>query len=223
MPAVPDLTLKIAIPSAPVVPLTVAAMSVAPRLEEIVTVFPERAAPDSSFTVTVMVDSLTYRTWYLDWSNVKTVSDAQLRGISLGKNVVVRAGTVLVKIQTDPKVYAVEPNGLLRWVPTEARAKALYGNDWAKRVVDVPIIFWGDYNFGPDIITDSYPTGALIKYATLPEVYYVQGAEKRMVAAEAAFTANNFRWINVLPASDMIYFPNGVAITMKEPSLASIY
>jgi hypothetical protein len=168
-------------------------------------------------------NSLTYHTWYLDWSGIKTISDEQLRGIALGKNVTVRSGTVLVKIQTDPKVYAVEPNGLLRWVPTEAMAISLYGTDWAKRVVDVPIIFWVDYNFGPDVTANTYPTGALIKYATLPDVYYVQGSEKRIISTEASFVANNFRWINVLPALDLIYYPNGAPITMKEPSLASIY
>ena len=115
----------------------------------------------------------TYKSWYPDWSGVKTISATDLQGISLGHNVTIRPGTVLLKIETDPKVYAVEPNGLLRWVPTEARAATLYGSAWATKIVDVPMIFWVDYTFGSDITTDIHPTGTLVKYSSSSDVYYV--------------------------------------------------
>ena len=171
----------------------------------------------------IFPNSLTYRTWYLDWSGVKVIPQSQLQGIALGKNVTMRPGTVLVKIESDPKVYAVEPGGILRWIPTEARAIALYGPYWTKRVIDVPAVFWGDYTFGADITTDTHPTGALIQYAGLPDVYYIQGAEKRHIATESAFIANNFRWINVLTVPTAFYYSTGTDITGREPDLASIY
>ena len=133
----------------------------------------------------------TYKSWYTDWTGVKIVPVSQLQGISLGHNVTIRPGTVLLKIETDPKVYAVEPTGLLRWVPTEARALALYGSNWNTQIIDVPLIYWVDYTFGADITTDQHPSGTLIQYTGTTEVYYVQGSEKRHFTG-AAFEANKY-------------------------------
>jgi hypothetical protein len=55
-PEVVDLTVKVATPEAFVVPETVVTVSVAPRLELRVTVFPETTFEFTSFKVTVMVD-----------------------------------------------------------------------------------------------------------------------------------------------------------------------
>jgi hypothetical protein len=165
----------------------------------------------------------TYFTWYSSWSGVKTIPASQLQGIALGKNVTVRPGTKLVKIETDPKVYAVEPGGLLRWVPTEARARTLYGDAWSARVIDIPIVSWGDYTFGADIATDKHPTGALIKYAGVADVYYIQGAEKKKIVTESAFNANRFQWANVLTAPATITYPTGTDITGAETALIRIY
>ncbi|MBI5466286.1 MAG: hypothetical protein HY974_03280 [Candidatus Kerfeldbacteria bacterium] len=56
--------------------------------------------------------------WYKDWSVTKTIPDSQMGTIAIGGTIPYRAGTQLVKIQTDPKVYAVEPSGTLRWIET---------------------------------------------------------------------------------------------------------
>ncbi|MBI5071358.1 Ig-like domain-containing protein [Candidatus Falkowbacteria bacterium] len=164
----------------------------------------------------------TYKSWYPDWSNVKSVTAEELRAIPLGKNVTVRPGTVLVKIDTNPKVYAVEPNGLLRWIPTETRIKTLYGGNWATKIIDVPLAFWGDYFFGSDISTDTHPTGALVQYSGTTDVYYIQGAEKRKVTA-AGFTANNFRSENILAIPTTLSYANGADITGAEEMLMKIY
>ena len=59
---------------------------------------------------------------------MNVVTDAQLAAYAIGGNVTYRPGTRLVKIQSDPKVYAVDAHGVLRWVKTEAAAIALYGS-----------------------------------------------------------------------------------------------
>src|SRR5204863_8267459 len=70
-----------------------------------------------------------YRSWFgADFSKVIRVPDTQLGTIPLGANVTMKEGVYLVKIQSDPKTYAVEPGGVLRWVQTEAQARALYGD-----------------------------------------------------------------------------------------------
>ena len=170
----------------------------------------------------VFPNEKTYKSWYVDFTGIKTISASQLQGLTLGKNVTVRPGTVLLKIQTDPKVYAVEPGGLLRWVPTEARIKILYGDDWATKIIDVPLAFWGDYSFGSDISTDTHPTGALVQYTGTTDKYYIQGAEKRKVTT-AGFAVNNFRSEYVLAIPATLYYAPGVDITGAESALTSIY
>ena len=57
----------------------------------------------------------------------------------------------MVKIISDPKVYAVSRGGLLRWIGTEEIAKALYGNDWNKQIDDVSDAFFFNYRIGDPI------------------------------------------------------------------------
>ncbi|MFA6604135.1 MAG: hypothetical protein WCT10_04885 [Patescibacteria group bacterium] len=87
--------------------------------------------------------------WYVgDFAGVVTVSDTALAQIQLGANVRYRPGVRMVKIQTDPKVYAVDANGVLRWISTEAIATALYGANWNQLIDDVPDSFFTDYAIG---------------------------------------------------------------------------
>ena len=57
----------------------------------------------------------------------------------------------MVKIQTDPKVYAVAKGGALRWVQTEASATALYGASWNTKVDDLSDAFFADYAIGEQV------------------------------------------------------------------------
>ncbi len=102
----------------------------------------------------------TYFTWYADFSTVQTVSDSDLAEIPIGGNVTYRPGVKLVKITTDPKVYAVASDGTLRWVTSEAVAPALYGADWNTKVDDIPDAFFVNYTVGADInnASDFSPT-----------------------------------------------------------------
>lgn len=103
----------------------------------------------------------TYQTWYADFSTVKSIPLSELQVISLsGKNVTYKPGVRLVKITTDPKVYAVGAHATLRWVQTEAVATALYGADWNKKIDDVPDAFFINYKVGSPITStgDYSPT-----------------------------------------------------------------
>ena len=44
----------------------------------------------------------------------------------------------MVKVPSDPKVYAVAQGGVLRWISSEAVAVRLYGADWNKEIDDIP-------------------------------------------------------------------------------------
>ena len=92
-----------------------------------------------------------YFTWYSNFSGVKTISQTELESYPIGGNVTYKPGAKMVKITTDPKVYAVGMNGTLRWVKSEALAKALYGDMWNKQIDDVPDAFFVNYTIGSEI------------------------------------------------------------------------
>ncbi|MEK7529699.1 MAG: hypothetical protein AAB570_02140 [Patescibacteria group bacterium] len=95
----------------------------------------------------VFPNSSTYFTWYENFNGVKFISDAQLGDIPIGGNVTYRPGVKMIKIQSDPKTYAVGENGSLHHVPSPEVATALYGSNWNKHIDDVPDAFFGNYSF----------------------------------------------------------------------------
>src|SRR3989338_7065433 len=133
----------------------------------------------------------TYLTWYSDFSGVQTLSDSDLAAIPLGGNVVYRPGAFWVKIQSDPKVYAVSSSGSLRWIETEAVAQGLAGSDWNKFVEDVPDVFFVDYTVGASLTSAaSAYDGAVVSSGG--SNYLVSGSTKRLVSS-AGFTANRYQ------------------------------
>ncbi len=170
----------------------------------------------------VFPDEQTYFSWYRKFGEVKIISQASMEAISLGDNVVVRAGTKLVKITTDPKVYAVSPYGILHHIDSEVRATTLYGADWAQRVVDVPDAFFTDYTIGDPINEDKHPEGSLIKYADADDIYYINDAgEKRKFTSIAAFDANRFDFSNILTISEILTYSDGDDIAGLEKHLSA--
>lgn len=80
-------------------------------------------------------------TWFLDFKEVKVVSDAQLETIALGPQVLPRVGS-LVKIPSVIDVYIVEESAAgyrLRLIEDEAAATREFGADWALRVMDIDV------------------------------------------------------------------------------------
>lgn len=99
----------------------------------------------------VFPNDKTYFTWYTNFDGVKRISDSALASIPLGGNVTYRPGFKMVKITTDPKVYAVDQNGVLRWVKTEQIAESLYGLAWKSKIDDVADAFFVNYRVGNPI------------------------------------------------------------------------
>lgn len=99
----------------------------------------------------VFPNAKTYASWFSNFSSVKMLGDDVLAQIPIGGNVTYRPGVRLLKIQTDPRVYAVAPDGTLRWITSEALAMKYYGSDWNKKVDDLPDAFFQNYRLGSDI------------------------------------------------------------------------
>jgi len=99
----------------------------------------------------VFPNEKTYKSWFYDFSDVVTISQAELEALPLAGNIRYRPGVVLIKIQTDPKVYTVTQNGVLRWVKTEAKAKNMFGENWNLLVDDIADSFFTNYTIGDPI------------------------------------------------------------------------
>ncbi|MFA6132051.1 MAG: hypothetical protein WC702_03250 [Patescibacteria group bacterium] len=99
----------------------------------------------------VFPNDKTYFTWYTNFDSVKWLSDADLGKLQIGGNVTYKPGTKMIKINSDPKTYAVGEDGTLHWVTTEAVAISLYGSNWNTKIDDVPDGFFSNYTMGSDI------------------------------------------------------------------------
>lgn len=169
----------------------------------------------------VFPNETTFKSWFKDFSSVKTIAQSELESYSLGSNATIRPGTKLVKITTDPKVYAIEGAGVLKWIPTEATAKTLYGDNWAKKVVDVPDSYFTNYTVSSEQVSaTAYPAGTLIKYASSSDIYLVTSAtQARKIATTDAFNANRYKDEDVITAPSTITYTYGTDITAAESSL----
>lgn len=115
----------------------------------------------------VFPNEKTYFTWYEDFNGVKTISDRRCSTLPLGRsNVTYRPGTMMVKITTDPRTYAVERGGILRHVTTQEIAETLFGLNWKNRIHDVPDAFFSNYTVGEPIENSSEYNPEALKTAT---------------------------------------------------------
>lgn len=110
----------------------------------------------------VFPNEKTYFSWYSGF-DTKTLTSAELASIGVGGAVTYKPGYRMVKLTTDPKVYAVAKGGVLRWIQTEALAIQLYGADWATKVHDLPDAFFATYKVGASIskVADYSPSDEL--------------------------------------------------------------
>lgn len=160
-----------------------------------------------------------YASWYRDFSGVKELTKAEMSEFRIGKPVVYRPGTRLVKIPSVPKVYAVEPGGILRWIQGEAVAQALYGPDWARRVDDVSEAFFFNYREGAPIIAPAWPTGTFVRRASDATLFYLNGFIKRRVTPETAVALRLAESDIVTTASDLSEYADGVLLATADWNL----
>ncbi|MFA6132035.1 MAG: hypothetical protein WC702_03160 [Patescibacteria group bacterium] len=81
------------------------------------------------------------------------VTDATLPTLPLASPIMPQPGSVLVKIQSDAKTYAIDDGNVLRWVPSEATAEALYGADWADYIIDLEPTTFARFTVGDNMST----------------------------------------------------------------------
>lgn len=103
------------------------------------------------------INDTTYFTWHDSFDVVTEVEDSYLPTLSLSGLMLPKPGIVLVKIQSDPTVYALEENPddafspLLRAISSEEIAIEMYGEMWADFVIDVEPTFFSNFTDGFEI------------------------------------------------------------------------
>ncbi len=115
------------------------------------------------------MNSQTYFTYFADFDDVEVVTNATLSVIPLGAPMLPKAGVVLIKLQSDPKVYAVAMHStdmtkaVRRHVPSEQVAAELYGSDWADYVIDVDATMYSRFEEGAPMAFDSTVNRSVMK------------------------------------------------------------
>ncbi|MEK7458806.1 MAG: Ser-Thr-rich GPI-anchored membrane family protein, partial [Patescibacteria group bacterium] len=109
------------------------------------------------------MDAQTFMTWQSDWDDVGTITDATLPTMELGGPMLPKAGIVLVKIQSDARVFAIEGDGTIRWITSEAVAIANYGSNWADYVIDVAPTMFPRFTQGDDLDSDENGDTGIMK------------------------------------------------------------
>jgi len=99
----------------------------------------------------VFVNDKSFFSWYKDFSTVLTISDAALASIPIGGNVTYRPGVRMIKIVSDPRVYVIARGGVLRSIPDEATAHALFGPQWNQMIDDISDSFFVNYKVGTPV------------------------------------------------------------------------
>ncbi len=104
-------------------------------------------------------DELTFFSHQENFASVQVVPDSDLSQYPMGAPMLPKAGVVLVKIQSSAEVYHVTENAAgqheLSWIPTEALAVELFGQDWSEFVVDIEPTMWTHYQRVDDIAADT--------------------------------------------------------------------
>ncbi len=103
------------------------------------------------------LNATTFLTYEDNFQKVEEVSDTELANYPLAGIVLPKAGVVLVKIKSDPRVYALSNNSSnyfapnLREIVSEEIAKDIYGANWADYVIDIEPTFFNKFGSGSAI------------------------------------------------------------------------
>ena len=160
-------------------------------------------------------NELVYKTWYESFSGIKTISAVDLDSIVSGQDVYVREGTYLVKKTADSKCYAIESDGVLRWIENESIAKMLYGTKWTDRIIDLSAAMFNQYTLGSSISSNVHPTGSLISYSGSANIYYIDNGQKREVST-GVFSQSRYQSRFVVKSiSSTISYTAGSIMTAK--------
>ncbi len=167
----------------------------------------------------VFPDSKTYFTWFKNFDDVEKVSPTELDAYSNGGMMPYKQGVKLITHQDTTRVYAIEPNGVLRPIPSETVAINLYGSNWASMVQDViPGVFSTSYTLGSEL-NNTLPNGSIVKNNS--NFYYIYNGTKRMFSSINILEQNGFDQNNTINIPNLSSYNDGPDINTYESSIAA--
>ncbi len=128
----------------------------------------------------VFPNEATYFSWYHNFDNVQVIGDGELANLPIGYLIPVRPNVRFVRFDGEAKVYAVEPGGLLRWIPDEATFSRFGFR--LDQVVSLPDVFRPAYTEGSALV--GAPNGVAVRSGQGGQLYYVRDGVKRPVTEQ---------------------------------------
>lgn len=92
-----------------------------------------------------------FRTWYADFSSVRTLSVPALALRPLGGSVLYQPGSRLIKSATSPRIYMIGEDGQLHWITSLSLMESLFGAGWNKKLDLLNDSLFVDYGIGRPI------------------------------------------------------------------------
>jgi len=181
----------------------------------------------------VFPDEKVFYSWYPDFSLVTTVTLETLQSYQTVGNVKMRAGTKLIQFVAinpdgtmnvdDPHVYALEPNGVRRWIETADVALALYGDDWETKIYGCPNTLIDNYDLGDSLSTAIYPVGSVVEDSTNTTYYFNDQNQIQEITSEG-FADNMFQnqYTQEYPNCLTCLYSLGTMINSLLPDLVSV-
>lgn len=125
----------------------------------------------------------TFETWFpktAEQPTIYKVKPEQLVSLLIGGNVTYRPGVKLIKLKTDPKIYAVSIGGYARWIPDQKIIEAIYGSSWQDKIDEIPDAFFVNYSFKSEIKTpsDYNPEEEMRKARTVDDTLFTERTRK---------------------------------------------
>ncbi len=168
----------------------------------------------------VFPSSKVYHTWYEDFSGVREVSEAEMAAHMIGGNITYRPGTRLIKITSDPTVYAVEPGGVLRAIGSESIANDLYGESWNQIIDDVPDTYFINYSIGSPLAAPVWPTGTVVRRSSDDAFFYIDNGTKRRISTEDLLDQLRIQEQHLVTTElDLSTYPEAESITAPEAAI----
>ncbi len=153
-------------------------------------------------------------TWHSDFGGLKKfeLSDVE---IPLGKPILYRPGSKLIKVESSPTTYSVGEYGILYALESEEQAELMYGVNWNKYIHDIDPSFFFSYTeyqgvdpYGKKRTMQGggtvHPNGTLVRFSDeMQHVYLIENGMKRHV--DPTYIETLFRPLDIHTISSDIY------------------
>ncbi|KKP91786.1 MAG: Multiple EGF-like-domain protein 3 [Parcubacteria group bacterium GW2011_GWA2_36_10] len=138
----------------------------------------------------------TFKSWFKNFNNLEIITPQTLASYEYKGRLTVKPGN-LVQFKDSNKVYAVEPEKILRWITTGTIFKG-FGYDF-KKIISLPQEDFQYYTQGEDLSTSTtHPTGQLLKHGNFAPIFYLKDNIEYWIKDETTFLSLGFRWQDII-------------------------